>query len=291
MNFKCGLCEKSFSFKSNLLRHARVKHKVFTFGCRNCKENFASEKLLEEHLIKHRTCFYCTKVFIRPGAARAHEKLCSERLKNLDDAENETKTFCSTCDKFVLKRFYFAHERSVEHMEKLMQNIGERIFKYESCFKNACATFRIKCEEEHKMNSRMFLEDVKRDLRALLEQELAEREGSLKFRLSLMTLHHRQTSPDEEFEQASKHFNCKYRVLTMGDDIDAAIEKAYEDILAEAEEFSHMHSGWSLLENLFVLINILTFRLSGGGRFIELPKKLAKKNALVNVRNVDQKCF
>ena len=58
-----------------------------------------------------------------------------------------------------------------------------------------------------------------------------------------------------------------------------------------SSEFSAHFSGWGLLQNVSLLIDVITFQIRNGGTNIPLIKKFKNKKALVNIKNNDEKCF
>jgi len=56
--FKCGVCEKVFTVKSNMLRHTK-SHEQIKFQCTHCKKDFTRQSNLADHIQKkHGMYFY-----------------------------------------------------------------------------------------------------------------------------------------------------------------------------------------------------------------------------------------
>jgi len=66
-----------------------------------------------------------------------------------------------------------------------------------------------------------------------------------------------------------------------------------EKLLKKMETFQERDSGWALLEVINLKVNINSFVPMGGGisTYIELPKWIQLKKAVVNIKNNDQYCF
>ena len=62
-------------------------------------------------------------------------------------------------------------------------------------------------------------------------------------------------------------------------------------ILKKLEEFQERDSGWALVRTIHLAVNINKFTMLKGYSYIDLPKSLKNKKALVNVKNDDEACF
>ena len=68
--------------------------------------------------------------------------------------------------------------------------------------------------------------------------------------------------------------------------------KFHDDIEKNMDEFTENGSGWVFLKISEVRILVFDYdALPGGSSYIETPKKIANKNATINVQNRDNKCF
>ncbi|XP_023230998.1 zinc finger protein 454-like isoform X3 [Centruroides sculpturatus] len=81
--FKCNLCGKSFSHKSNLTQHMSVHSNEKPFNCHLCEKSFPSKRCLKQHLIVHSDerrfkCKYnrCKESFKRKRDLEQHTFAC-----------------------------------------------------------------------------------------------------------------------------------------------------------------------------------------------------------------------
>ncbi|CAH1107447.1 unnamed protein product [Psylliodes chrysocephalus] len=90
-----------------------------------------------------------------------------------------------------------------------------------------------------------------------------------------------------------KYFNTKNEVIDLGTDLDYWFEVfVKEKILNKLSEFQERDSNWALDQISSLEININKFEMGiGYSSFIDLPKEIAKKQACVNIRNMDRACF
>ena len=79
---------------------------------------------------------------------------------------------------------------------------------------------------------------------------------------------------------------------TAGDIVDLDIDEIQTDLEGQLDRFTNLGSGWSLLEIKRFTIHIAQYRPLAGSSYIETPKAIVGKQAIVNVRNLhDNECF
>jgi hypothetical protein len=49
----CGYCEKSYTYKSDLVIHKKLIHMNFRYQCSKCKETFNNSHRAKQHAKKH----------------------------------------------------------------------------------------------------------------------------------------------------------------------------------------------------------------------------------------------
>ena len=86
--------------------------------------------------------------------------------------------------------------------------------------------------------------------------------------------------------------HANVREVMQGDNIGDIINSMIEKILANIEKFQNMGSGWQFESVVSLDINVDPYSPLGGASYIEIPKELAGKHAIINPRNErDNKCF
>lgn len=94
----------------------------------------------------------------------------------------------------------------------------------------------------------------------------------------------------EKFED--KFFSLKYEELTGTSDLDKWFEtKVVQKFLTDIEEFSTCESGWSLSQIKNLVIQITKFNPIRAGSWIDTPKWLKDRKAVINVKNSFDDCF
>jgi hypothetical protein len=75
------------------------------------------------------------------------------------------------------------------------------------------------------------------------------------------------------------------------EDIESAMIESFKKMFTAFIEFQREGSNWSLDKILGVNVNVVKYQPIKGSSFLPLPAKLARKKAIVNVQNTDDKCF
>ena len=96
--------------------------------------------------------------------------------------------------------------------------------------------------------------------------------------------------------QIIKHYFAKDQpTIFMRGDSDEKIRKKFEDfkemVKAETDNWSEAGSGWEAGDIDLAYINVARYQPLRGGTYIPLPASLAKKKAIINVRNKGNKCL
>ena len=64
-----------------------------------------------------------------------------------------------------------------------------------------------------------------------------------------------------------------------------------KEILENIDIYQKKGSGWYFKEVVRLEIHIVEYKPIKGGSFIPLPEIIKKKNAIINIKNEDDKCF
>ena len=93
-------------------------------------------------------------------------------------------------------------------------------------------------------------------------------------------------------ETIDKYFHTDVMTITQGDNVGEVYNSLILIILEEIEEFQNKGSGWQFEQVMSFDINVDPFTPLAGRSYIEVPKELAGKHAIINVRNDnDNECF
>ena len=86
-------------------------------------------------------------------------------------------------------------------------------------------------------------------------------------------------------------FRSKNVATTNHDEVNEQLARAFQQLYKAQEEFQREGSGWNLQEIILFEINTTKYQPLMGSSYIPLPKYLATKKAVINIKNEDQKCF
>ena len=93
-------------------------------------------------------------------------------------------------------------------------------------------------------------------------------------------------------EERNEYMHSEVVTITQGDDVGEIYNTLVTQILEKIEEFQNMGSGWQFEQVVTFDINTNPYTPLAGSSYIEVPKELAGKHAIINVKNVkDNECF
>ena len=99
------------------------------------------------------------------------------------------------------------------------------------------------------------------------------------------------TKGDGKRKVQQPYFASKPYTILSQHDIENAIEEAHRNIDAQMDKWTCQGSGWVVTRVLCLYVNIAKYTPLKGSSYIELPKYLKNKKAIVNVKNQDDECL
>ena len=90
---------------------------------------------------------------------------------------------------------------------------------------------------------------------------------------------------------ACPYFQSKPMAILKEEDIEPFLADAHAQLDKHVDKFTNNGSGWTLESVMSLSVNIAKYAPLKGSRYIELPKYLKDKKAIINVKNEDQKCL
>ena len=127
-------------------------------------------------------------------------------------------------------------------------------------------------------------------LLSLMEEELTHHQykANLVFHVELM-----KNNPSGLAKTTEAYFRSDVMTILSAHAIDAAVQKAFSDIEKRIEKWTREleGSGWTVTKVLNVYLDFAKYTPLKGSSYIELPKYLKDKKAIVNVKNEDNKCL
>ena len=146
-----------------------------------------------------------------------------------------------------------------------------------------------------------YFDQTKPCIKALIENQLKEM-GSVKIILTqwvfwkktmkqLIKLDPDDTTDDINYEKIDIPSSSLMTKLFGASDIDDLLECMFAYIKPQTENPKFPESGFTLDKIMHLYINFHRVALTRGGSYIELPKWLKSKKAVINPQNKDEECF
>ena len=136
---------------------------------------------------------------------------------------------------------------------------------------------------------RSFMENVKPEVLELYERE--EFRCGFKTRFILNVEMERRDLVTGEVTTVTPYFHSQSQIVLEYTDVSEIYDVMVQQIVEEMTKFNKRGSNWALRSIIGLDILMDSYSPLGGGSYIPLPSKLAKKNAIVNQKNEDDKCF
>ena len=126
-------------------------------------------------------------------------------------------------------------------------------------------------------------------------EEMLKNNRNTKFKMILICLMERiKVKTDkgvEELEEFEAFFSTRNYINLESTNIEKLLQKCFGKILNDIEEFSSNGSGWYFKEVLRLEVNTVEYNPTKGSSYIDLPKWIKNKQAIINIKNRDDKCF
>jgi hypothetical protein len=162
-------------------------------------------------------------------------------------------------------------------------NVNIPKVKTEKSIKSRLITYQI--ENTHGfIDTDQFLDSLYRTVSGIIRNNLKNKQ--LKTKITLLA----EFKKDEKIYE-EKNFKTKTEIITKATNLGEFYSIAKNKISNEMEAFELKSSGWVLNRILRMKLNINRYNPLRGSSYIPLPQTLAKKKAIINIKNDDDKCF
>ena len=95
----------------------------------------------------------------------------------------------------------------------------------------------------------------------------------------------------EAVEEFEAFFSTSNYINLESTNIEKLVQKCFGKILNDIEDFSSGGSGWYFKEVLRLEVDTVKYNPTKGSSYIDLPKWIKDKQAIINIKNRDDKCF
>ena len=157
--------------------------------------------------------------------------------------------------------------------------------EYKTSIKGYFKTFRVNGIDG--MDEKTFMNNVKPRVINLIKSK-----GSIKVKLILTVRFTKENPATGKIDINVYSFASKMEIVTESTDISVLYDQMVDVIFELIQNFNNRGSGWQFDRVEHLDININPFNPLSASSYIPLPKKLADKNAIINVKNEnDNECF
>ena len=92
-------------------------------------------------------------------------------------------------------------------------------------------------------------------------------------------------------EQDSVYSVSKTHINTKSKDVKVILSQMLKEIMETLANYQRNGSGWNFKEVNSLEIHIVDYKRVKGSSYIPLPEFIKRKNAIINIKNKDNKCF
>ena len=172
----------------------------------------------------------------------------------------------------------------IRNIMLLYPRLREKEYSVRGWFK----TFYIPGLPNH-VDVRSFMENSKSQVLELYGREEFKRGFKTRFILNVEM--ERRDLVTGEVTTVTPYFHSQSQIVLEYTDVSEIYDVMVQQIVEEMTKFNKRGSNWALRSIIGLDILMDRYRPLGGGSYIPLPSKLAKKNAIVNPNNEDDECF
>ncbi|KAK3083783.1 hypothetical protein FSP39_003181 [Pinctada imbricata] len=222
-------------------------------------------------------CNWCTQMKeLLPG-----KKFCQSCSENGRE--------CRWCHRPLPERFYSKRtdvcDRCVDRRERWKSQTGGG----KTALEGSVVTTELSPNPGNLWDILQFFIDNNDTLMSHLHDVLLSKRGIKWF----MTLYVKfvKYNQSNEAVYAEPIFRSINQTLTKGAEIKEQLAKAYQNLYSSYQNFERDGSGWSIDKILKMEICTAEYTPLSGSSYIPLPPRIVKKKAVLNIQNLDQKCF
>lgn len=166
------------------------------------------------------------------------------------------------------------------------RKVKNQIEAIATAFKGRLKTFQINNSAGYKDIS-TFLNAVENIVIGKVRESLGKM--NLKVNILLLAQYKRGISQNIEFHDAN--FKTENEVILSSTNLSEFYSQAKRKIIVETENFEARGSQWHLNQIYRLELRVNKYVPFRGSSYVELPKELAAKKAIINIKNDDDKCF
>jgi hypothetical protein len=213
--------------------------------------------------------------------------------------------YCKDCNYTYKSAYKEAHLQSKKHQQNVIRNNKPKIetpttsttsiikksndyYILEKSFKGQHKTYSVNINNNIK-DPFQFLEDVKRVIYIILLEELKQK-NNIKVQGTLQ-IEFIKKGQDEDII-SSPYFNNDADRVLQSKDIKKVVGKLIKKLGERIQNYQREGSNWQFNRVINLFINTNKYNPLRASSYIDLPAKLKKTEAIINIQNkTDNKCF
>ena len=122
-------------------------------------------------------------------------------------------------------------------------------------------------------------------------KDFLRKHRNTKVRLLLVCEMEKQNIEKSSNNQDKAYFHSKTYINLEKTEVKVFLKEMIKEILGNIIIYQKKGSGWYFKEVIRLEIHIVDYKPMKGGSYIPLPEIIQKKNAIINIKNKDDKCF
>ncbi|XP_022162712.1 uncharacterized protein LOC111028391, partial [Myzus persicae] len=281
--FKCGVCDKVFTVKCNMLRHAK-SHEQMKFQCCHCKQDFTRQSNLSDHIKKkHGFIKYSAEYNLAMGNT-IRQPLSGSTSHTSKVISPPTPQDLITHSSTGKRRNKNTHQCNIKHKKTRMGLGNTPGFNEIDSSLNRTTIWFYRSNVENMMVYQTFLNSLKPELIRKLNNFTCIK--PIKYNLKLEATYSHKELPSE-----NRSFKTSARELYSYSDISTLVDDDFAILLAEEDVYMRKGSGFTLASIDGILLGVYEYTPMGGSSYIPLPESISKKKGVINPKNIDECCF
>ncbi|KAJ0169183.1 hypothetical protein K1T71_015310 [Dendrolimus kikuchii] len=184
----------------------------------------------------------------------------AKRQRHDEPSTSTDKLHCETCNILVNRRYFVNHTKSIVHKNNILKSHCslDNVSVVDSAFGQRIISYKVK----NKNQSDSVFQTPEWGLFTFFQ-----------------------------FSYLKNHVEEYNFIISQADDLNIFIVSLRDTLVHKISTFEKKDSGWSLTKINFIELNINKYNPLRGNSYIDLPKDIKDKKAVINVNNSDNFCF
>ena len=301
--YVCDFCDRVYKHQNTLNRH-RLTH-FESFKCNKCGKSFTRKYRCKKHedkcmhVVEEKktnstktknkvlTCKHCGIPFDDIDSLLRH--VADNHPLNQAGGEEPFSPYLHVSAENVTEKSNPVNEKKDIQTTKNPKQKTERPRFRRGAINNSVNQLNIIPLGDEKYDLLQFLANVKEDVEKELNLQ-CQNHRNIKWYVNARVEMIRDLEGEQK-EKAHPHFRSRNYILLLNDDLTHNLNEAFQAVNKAMEEFINKGSNWILNKIICLEVYTLPYSPVAGSSYIELPLQIRHSKGVVNIKNVDNKCF